>query len=123
MRILGSMAAMLMAGVLAAGCTTSQGGGTAGVTDALFAGSSGRQINEAERERANEALKVAMTTGQRTAWRGEGGTYGYMETSPSRAGLGSSCRDYVHTIYFDGRPQRGSGQACQQTDGSWKVVS
>lgn len=33
------------------------------------------------------------------------------------------CREYTRTIYVGGKPQQGYGTACQQADGSWKIIS
>lgn len=33
------------------------------------------------------------------------------------------CREYTRTIYVGGQAQQGYGTACQQPDGSWKIIS
>ena len=32
------------------------------------------------------------------------------------------CREFTRTIYIDGVPQKGYGNACLQPDGSWQLV-
>ena len=44
------------------------------------------------------------------------GSYGYVAPA---AGTGD-CRDFVHTVYINGRPRVGKGSACRQGD-SWKL--
>ena len=34
----------------------------------------------------------------------------------------SNCRDYSSTQTIDGQPQTVTGTACQQSDGSWRIV-
>jgi hypothetical protein len=45
-------------------------------------------------------------------------------TSPIyRAPNGEYCREYQSTVTIDGQPQPSYGTACQQPDGSWRVVN
>ncbi len=37
-------------------------------------------------------------------------------------GRGQNCREFEQTIYIDGRPEKGVGEACRQPDGSWRIV-
>ncbi|HZD26388.1 MAG TPA: hypothetical protein VE631_09030 [Alphaproteobacteria bacterium] len=39
--------------------------------------------------------------------------------APGRA----ECREYGNTVTIGGKPQRVTGTACRQPDGSWKVIS
>ncbi|WP_143061974.1 hypothetical protein [Faunimonas pinastri] len=34
-----------------------------------------------------------------------------------------TCRRYTHTVYILGRPQVGSGTACRQINGSWRLIN
>jgi len=46
--------------------------------------------------------------------------------TPTREGstnYGSYCREYQQTITVGGRTEEAYGTACQQPDGSWKIVS
>jgi len=38
-------------------------------------------------------------------------------------GTGAYCREYQQTIIVGGRSEQAFGRACQQPDGSWKIVS
>lgn len=45
---------------------------------------------------------------------------------PRRVGYdanGQQCREYQQTVYVGGRKQEAYGQACQQDDGTWKIVN
>ncbi|MDG2269863.1 MAG: hypothetical protein P8M28_05545 [Alphaproteobacteria bacterium] len=35
---------------------------------------------------------------------------------------GATCREYQTTVSVDGKEQGDFGTACQQPDGSWKVI-
>ena len=35
---------------------------------------------------------------------------------------GQNCREFEQTIYIDGRPEKGVGEACRQSDGSWRII-
>jgi surface antigen len=80
----------------------------------------GRDLDAADREAAIAAQQEAVSTGQRKSWRGTHGAYGFIEPS-AEEGLGG-CRDYMHKVYVNGRPQQAKGQACKRPDGSYRVT-
>lgn len=46
--------------------------------------------------------------------------------TPTREGQtqsGQYCREFQQTVTIDGRTERAYGTACQQPDGSWKIVN
>jgi surface antigen len=91
-------------------------GPTVQVISGFVAGPVAASLSESDRERGFKAQVDAAETGRRMSWRGETTSYGYVE--PGADGIGG-CRVYNHTIYLDGRAQRGAGQACKKADGSW----
>ena len=86
----------------------------------ILGGPVGAQLDEADRQAAYDAQIAALDAGQRRAWRGEHGAYGFVEPG---ADMGGNCRAYAQTIYIGGRPQRGHGAGCRQPDGSWRMTS
>ena len=36
---------------------------------------------------------------------------------------GARCRDFIHTVWIDGRRQQMRGTACRNPDGTWTQVS
>jgi surface antigen len=88
-----------------------------------LAGPVGQQLDPADRERAFVAQISAAETGRRASWRSAKGNFGFVEPGPEGAGVGGTCRPFSHTIYIDGRAQRGTGSACKAATGSWDVVS
>ncbi len=93
---------------------------------ALIGSEIGRQLDEADRIRANEAINRAHTAqiGQTITWNNpQSGNYG--SVTPTREGTSSTgayCREFQQTIVVGGKSQQGYGTACRQPDGSWQIV-
>jgi surface antigen len=87
-----------------------------------LAGPAGEPLEAADRERAYAAQITAAETGQRASWRSVKGHFGFVEPAAEASGAGGACRAFSHTIYIDGRVQRGGGSACRGA-GGWDVVS
>jgi surface antigen len=86
----------------------------------------GSAINDADRRRAAATEKRAFTAplGQQVTWSnpddGNSGTI-----TPVRDGYaanGAYCREFQQTIIVGGQQQKAYDKACQQPDGSWKIV-
>ena len=84
----------------------------------VLAGSVGLGLENADRIAAYKAQVAALETGQRSSWRGEHGVYGFVEAGASQG----SCRPFSQTVYIAGRPYTGQGNACRQSDGSWRMT-
>ena len=86
----------------------------------------GRNMDQRDRELAQEAEFDALERGQSGAtreWRNpDNGRYGQVVPSKPYKRGAEDCRDYTHTIYVDGRPQQMRGTACRNGDGTWKNV-
>ncbi len=82
----------------------------------VIAGPLGASLSEADRQTAFDTQVDALDSGQRKSWKGKAGVFGYVEPGVEAGG----CRDYTHTLYIDGRPQSGKGNACRQANGTWK---
>lgn len=81
----------------------------------VIAGPVAASLLPADVERGFRAQVDALDKGQRVSWRGEKTAFGFVEPGAESG----SCRSYTHTVYLDGRAQRGSGQACRRGDGRW----
>lgn len=101
---------------------------------AFLEGPVGQKLAGADRDKALAAEQDALAAGQRKAWRGTGGTFGYVEPAapgsplaatadgaPPVAG-GDVCRTFTSTIYIGGRPQVGHGRGCPSPDGTYRIV-
>ena len=82
----------------------------------VIAGAALASVSDSDRERGFKAQVDALETGKRATWRSEKTAFGFVE--PGTDGIGG-CRSYSHTVYLDGRAQRGTGQGCKQADGGW----
>ncbi len=124
----GTLSGALIGGL--AGSAFGSGGGRVAATLAgaaiggLIGGAIGADLDEQERQLAYEAQFVAFDSGRPRRWRGEReDVYGEVIPAPAYRTAAGYCREYTHTIYIGGRPQRGHGTACRGPDGSWQIVS
>lgn len=98
-----------------------------GVLVGALAGSEiGKSLDRADVAYMNQAQSRAYAApiGQTISWNNpESGNHGtYTPLRDGRTNTGSYCREYQQTIYVDGRQETAKGQACQNSDGSWKIV-
>jgi surface antigen len=86
----------------------------------------GRSLDQRDRELARQAEYDAWERGparQPVRWRNpDNGRYGeVIPEAPYKRGA-VDCRDFVHRVYIDGRPQTMRGTACRNPDGTWTQV-
>lgn len=86
-----------------------------------LAGPGAPALDEADRQRAFEAELTAAETGRRASWRSPKGHFGLVEPGAEGSAGSAACRGYAHTVYVDGRAQRGGGAACKGADGAWRI--
>lgn len=141
----------LMAVTVLAGCQNSQqtgtllgalGGAAAGYAigdgkwwavgaGALVCGVVGNQVgaylDERDRQTAYSNANYALNNnadGQTSTWSNpEKGTGGYTKPTQTYQSAGSTCRTYQTGVTANGQSQSGTGQACRQPDGTWKLVN
>ena len=148
-----ALTAALAASVLLAACANNQEGGTAigaitgaivgnqfgkgsGKVAATLAGAVvggivgneiGRSLDQRDRELARQAEYDAWETGpprQPVRWRNaSNGRYGEVIPEEYYERGGSRCRNFVHRVWIDGRPQAMRGTACRNPDGTWTQVA
>ena len=87
----------------------------------------GKSLDRADRLEMQQAQQTAYAApvGQQITWNNpESGNSGTI--TPVRDGrdnrTGAYCREFQQTINVGGQPQQGYGTACQQPDGTWKIV-
>lgn len=124
-------------GGIAGGVLGSQIGGGTGRTVAIIGGTVlggllgseiGKSLDNADKAYMKTAEQKAYTApvGQSIAWNNpdSGHSGAVMPTREGRdTNTGAACREFKTTINVDGRTENATGQACQQADGSWKVVN
>ena len=86
----------------------------------------GSSLDNADRAQISHANSRAYTApvGQQITWNNpQSGNAGTI--TPVRDGYandGAYCREFQQSITVGGQRQQGYGRACQQPDGSWKIV-
>jgi surface antigen len=87
----------------------------------------GAALDDEDKRRAYAAQMQALEAGPSgapVAWRNpESGRYGDVVPGPAYQANGSTCRQYTHTVYIDGKPQTERGTACRNPDGTWSTVA
>jgi len=95
------------------------------VLGAVVGSNVGSKLDEVDRMRANQAHTQALNTNETITWNNpDTGHHG--SVVPVRSGTttsGQVCREFQTTIVVGGQEEQGYGTACQQPDGSWKIVS
>ncbi|MCL2468664.1 MAG: RT0821/Lpp0805 family surface protein [Alphaproteobacteria bacterium] len=124
-----------LAGAGVGGLLGSQIGGGTGRVAATAAGvviggwlgnEIGASLDSADRAAMSGATSRAYTApiGQQIVWNNpQSGNSGTI--TPVRDGTaanGAFCREFQQTIIVGGQQQQAYGRACQQPDGSWKIV-
>lgn len=96
------------------------------VAGGLIGSEIGRQLDQRDRQLAQEAEYDALERGQSGVsreWRNpDSGRYGEIVPSKPYKRGAEDCRDFTHTVYIDGRPERMRGTACRNPDGTWQNV-
>ena len=99
-----------------------------GALAGAWAGSEvGKSLDKADRQYAQRTAQDGLEysqVGQSKGWRnpdsGNSGTF--TPTRTFKTADGRNCRTFETTIYVDGKQETGTGQACRQPDGTWKIV-
>lgn len=100
----------------------------AGTLLGAFIGSEiGKSLDTADRQAMARATEQAhyAPVGETISWNNpDSGHYG--SVTPVRDGRsqsnGAYCREYRTTVVIDGRSEDAYGMACQQPDGTWRIV-
>lgn len=101
--------------------------GAGALLGAYLGGEVGRSLDSADRMAMGQATQRAQSAplGQEITWNNpDSGNSGTI--TPVRDGTASSgeyCREYQTEITVGGQNETGYGTACQQPDGSWKVIN
>ena len=117
-------------GAIAGGVLGNQVGAGSGKVAATIAGTMlggylggklGREMDENDRNRANQALETTPTN-QPTSWHNPDSGHDYTVTPTKTYSRNSlPCREYTTEAWIDGKKQTIYGTACRQEDGSWQA--
>lgn len=100
--------------------------GVGAVLGGLLGNEIGSSLDSADKAELSRASTRAYSApiGQQISWNNpQSGNYGTV--TPTRDGYdqgGSYCREFNQKVTVGGRTQDAFGTACQQPDGSWKIV-
>jgi surface antigen len=88
----------------------------------------GRGLDERDQLEAERSAMYAFEynrDGQQSQWNNPNtGNYGYtVPTNTYQEQSGQYCREYQTSIVVQGQAQTGTGTACRQPDGTWRIVS
>jgi surface antigen len=87
----------------------------------------GRQLDVRDRQLAQQAEMDAWERGppgRPVRWRNpDNGRYGEIIAEDYYDRGGVRCRDFIHRVWIDGRPQQMRGTACRNPDGTWTQVA
>ncbi len=97
------------------------GGAIVGV---IVGGAIGRSMDRVDHNCIGQALEHAEE-GQRVNWTNEdtGSRYSVTPKRTYQTTSGQYCREYQVTGALSGREQEAFGNACRQTDGTWKIIN
>jgi len=94
---------------------------------ALVGSEIGKSMDDTDKMRHQQAAAQAYSApvGETINWNNpQTGNRGAVTTTrDGYSSAGSYCREFQQTIVVGGRSEKGFGTACQQPDGSWKIVS
>lgn len=93
---------------------------------ALIGSEIGRSMDDVDRLKANEAVVRSQSApiGEQINWNNPA-SQNYGSITPTRDGYSDSgryCREFYQTITIDGKKEDAHGIACQEPDGTWKLV-
>jgi surface antigen len=141
MRVSLAFGLCMAAALLTAGCSLMGGGGDREVAEAVppapavaapvsygafLQGPIASKLTQADKDKALASQQEALASGQRKTWKGDHGTFGYVEPAASTAAAppsGDTCKAFTSTIFIAGRPQVGHGTGCQNPDGTYRIAS
>jgi surface antigen len=103
------------------------GTGAGVLLGALIGSEIGQSLDRADQAYMGQAVTRAQSApiGETISWRNpeSGNSCTIKPTRDGYSSAGRYCREYQQTIIVGGKSQSAYGQACQQPDGSWQIVS
>ena len=126
----GTLGGAAAGGLIGSQIGRGSGNAAATLTGVLLGGflgnRAGSMVDEGDKSAATHAEQRAYTApvGQQITWNNpdNGNTGTITPVRDGYASNGAYCREFQQTITVGGQKQQGYGKACQQPDGSWKIV-
>ena len=100
----------------------------AGVLIGAWLGNSvGSSLDRSDQMYAEQTYNRTFESGRsgtESSWRNpDSGNYGTVTPTRTYQDEGRDCREFTQTIYIQGRAQTGTGTACRNGDGTWRIVN
>ncbi len=89
----------------------------------FLGGGIGASLDRVDMMYAQNATAQSLNTGQAISWQGQQASGVVIPTNTGISANGMTCREYQQNVTIGGRTRQAFGQACRQSDGSWKVVA
>ena len=98
------------------------------VAGGLFGSEIGKSLDKADKmhlERTTQNSLEYNKAGQTSTWRNpdSGNAGSVTPTSTYKSANGKDCREYKTKIVVDGKEETGTGRACRDAEGNWRLVS
>ncbi len=125
--VIGGVAGALLGSQFGGGTGKLLAVGVGTLAGAMIGSEIGRSMDKADQDHYRLAQQQASSAplNQPIQWNNpDNGHRGTVTAiNDGRDGNGYYCRKYRSSVWIDNRPQETSGTACQQPDGTWKVVN
>ena len=86
----------------------------------------GQGLDDVDRLQVQQAQARAQSApiGDEIQWNNpnSGNSGSVIATREGTSSSGRYCREFQHTVFIDGKAERGYGTACQEPDGSWEII-
>lgn len=84
----------------------------------------GRYMDQQDQLLHERAVERTVLSGSNSNWvNPRTGHYGLVEAGERHQTQSGYCREYTETIIIDSRPTSAHGTACQERDGSWRIMN
>jgi len=125
--VLGGVTGALIGSQFGGGTGRLVGVGVGAVLGAMVGSQIGKSMDQSDHDHYRLAAMQASSApiDQPIQWNNpDTGHHGTVTAvNDGRDAYGNYCRRYRSTIWIDNHPQESTGTACQQPDGTWKIVN
>jgi surface antigen len=125
--VIGGVTGALIGSQFGGGSGKLVGVGVGAVLGTMLGSQIGRSMDQADQDHYRLAAMQASSAplNQPIQWNNpDSGHHGTVTAiNDGRDAYGNYCRKYHSTVWIDNHPQETTGTACQQPDGTWKIVN
>lgn len=126
--VLGAGAGILLGSQIGHGSGRTAAMIVGGLAGAWLGSTLGAKLDERDRQMMSSSTSQALgqaPNGQPVSWSNadSGNSGSTTPTATYKTGSGATCREFDQQVTVSGETQARKGTACQQADGSWKIVA